>query len=115
MARLYRYSPAHPQPATLLPDLDSDRPMDLLTAWSGLPEHTFLIDAEQLAAIRRQLQPSQPEGTLWGLDPTDALLRHLGVHHGNDGNALWLRERPPYVLTHAQACTLFGPADRPAA
>lgn len=109
MAKLYSYSPTRQQAVTLISDRDSDNPLDVLAAFQGLAEDTFLIDETQLARVRAQLAPPQPADTVWGLDPTDAVLSHLGVHPGVDPQQVWLHVRPPYTLGHAQALHLFGP------
>ena len=109
MARLYSYSPTRHQAVTLVSDRDSDNPLDVLAAFHGLAEDTFLIDETQLARVRAQLAIPQPADTVWGLDPTDAVLSHLGVHPGVDPQQVWLHVRPPYTLGHAQALHLFGP------
>lgn len=109
MARLYSYSPTRHQAVTLISDRDSDNPLDVLAAFHGLAEDTFLIDETQLARVRAQLAIPQPADTVWGLDPTDAVLSHLGVHPGVDPQQVWLHVRPPYTLGHAQALHLFGP------
>ena len=111
MATLYCYSPVRAQAATLLPGRDSDNPLDVLAAFDGLPEQTFLIDAGQLERVREQLACTPPADTIWGLDPTDALLSNLGVHPDVQADQLWLRVRPPYTMSHAQALHLFMPAD----
>ena len=107
MPILYCYSPVHAQPVTLLPGRDSDNPLDVLAAFEGLPEQTFLIDAGQLSRLREQLTCTPPADTIWGLDPTDAQLSNLGVHAGVAADQLWLRVRPPYTMSHAQAVHLF--------
>jgi hypothetical protein len=107
MPILYCYSPVHAQPVTLLPGRDSDNPLDVLAAFDGLAEQTFLIDAAQLARLREQLASPPPADTIWGLDPTDAQLSNLGVHPGVEADQLWLRVRPPYTMSHAQAVHLF--------
>ena len=109
MAKLYSYSPTRQQAVTLISDRDSDNPLDILAAFQGLAEDTFLIDEPLLARVRAQLAPPQPADTVWGLDPTDAVLSHLGVHPGVDPQQVWLHVRPPYTLGHAQALHLFGP------
>ncbi len=109
MAKLYSYSPTRQQAVTLISDRDSDNPLDVLAAFHGLAEDTFLIDETQLARVRAQLAIPQPADTVWGLDPTDAVLSHLGVHPGVDPQQVWLHVRPPYTLGHEQALHLFGP------
>jgi len=107
MARLYYYSPVGGKEVTLVPGRDSDNALDVLAAFDGLPEHTFLIDELQLQQLQQQLACAQPADTIWGLDPTDALLSNLGVHPGVEPDNLWLRVRPPYTMSHAQAVHLF--------
>lgn len=108
MANLYCYSPVHQQTVTAIADRDSDNPLDVLAAFDGLPEHTFLIDEGQLQQVRQQLAGQHADDTIWGLDPTDAQLSNLGVHPGVQADQLWLHRRPPYTMSHAQALHLFG-------
>lgn len=107
MANLYCYSPVHWQAVTAIPGRDSDNPLDVLAAFDGLPEHTFLIDEGQLHQLRQQLGGPHPDDTIWGLDPTDAQLSNLGVHPGVQADQLWLHRRPPYTMSHSQALQLF--------
>lgn len=108
MARLYCYSPVRQQAVTLISDRDSDNPLDVLAAFQGLAEHTFLIDETQLEGVRARLSAPQPADTVWGLDPTDAVLSNLGVHPDVDPQQVWLHVRPPYTIGHQQALRLFG-------
>lgn len=108
MPSLYRYSPARQQAVTAIPGRDSENPLDLLAAFDGLPDNTFLIDENQLQQLRQQLTGQHPADTIWGLDPTDAQLSNLGVHPGVQADQLWLHKRPPCTMSHAQALHLFG-------
>lgn len=108
MIRLYMYSPDKLRGVREIPGLDGSNQRDLIQAFGQLDEDSFLITWPQLQAIRQQLAGAQPEGTVWGLDPSDAILVNLGVHDTPDPTQIWLEVRPPYTFSHAQAIQLFA-------
>ena len=112
MIPLYAYSPSQQTSIRVLKGLDGGNQMDLIEAFGVLDPASFLITAPQLAALQEQLAAPQPEGTVWGLDPSDATLVNLGVHEVEDPTQLWLEVRPPYTFSHEQVVRLFGVAEQ---
>ena len=108
MIPLYAYSPSLQTSVRVLEGLDGSNQMDLIQAFGQLGEASFLVTDTQLQVIREQLSHPQPEGTVWGLDPSDATLSNLGVHDVADPTQLWLEVKPPYTFSHAQALQLFA-------
>lgn len=111
MIPLYAYSPSQQTSVRQLHDLDGSQQLDLIEAFSALEVDSFLITAPQLETIQKQLAAPQPDGTIWGLDPSDATLVNLGVHETPDPTQLWLEVRPPFTFSHEQAVRLFGQAE----